>query len=80
MLSTVQKKPTNIMRKKVLQKHQVATFNKTLLAIETDLLRRIAFIENYGEVFKFPSAIARHNLREYKKHLKAIDKLKTYKQ
>ena len=66
------------MRKQTLQKHQVTAFNRTLVAIETDLLRRIAFIENYGEVFKFPSAIARHNLREYKKHLKAIDTLKTY--
>jgi len=66
------------MRKKVLQKHQVTAFNKTLVAIETDLLRRIAFIENFAEVYKFPSAIARNNLREYKRHLKAIDKLKTY--
>ena len=66
------------MRKKVLQKHQVTAFKKTLVAIETDLLRRIAFIENYGEVFRFPSAIARENLREYRRHLKAIDKLKTY--
>jgi len=66
------------MRKKVLQRHQVAAFNKTLFAIEADLLKKVAFIESYNHVYKFPSAIARNNLREYKRHLKAIDKLKTY--
>jgi len=66
------------MRKKVLQRHQVTAFNKTLFAIEADLLKRIAFIEQYDTVYNFPSAIARENLRQYRRQLKAIDKLKTY--
>ena len=66
------------MRKQLLQRHQVAAFNKTLFAIEADLLKRIAFIEQYDTVYNFPAAIARENLRQYRRQLKAIDKLKTY--
>jgi len=66
------------MRKQVLQKHQVAAFNKTLYAIESDLVRRIRFIEEYNELYNFPAAIARENLREYRRQLKAINNLKTY--
>jgi len=68
------------MRKKVLQKHQVLAFSKTLIAIEADLIHRIAFIDSYHAVYKFPIAIVRQNMREYKRQLKAVQKLKTYKQ
>lgn len=66
------------MRKQVLQKHQVLAFNKSLIAIETDLINRIKFIDSYHEVYKFPIAIVRQNMREYKRQLKAVQKLKTY--
>ena len=67
------------MRKKILQRHQVAAFNKTLFCIEADLLKRIAFIEQWQHVYNFPAAIARENLRQYRRQLKAIDKLKNFK-
>jgi len=67
------------MRRKVLQKHQAAAFNKSLIIIEADLINRIKFIEHYGEVFKFPVAIQRQNLRTYRRQLKAIEKLKNFK-
>ena len=66
------------MRKQVLQKHQVLAFNKSLIAIETDLIHKIKFIDSYHEVYKFPIAIVRQNMREYKRQLKAVQKLKTY--
>jgi hypothetical protein len=66
------------MRKKILQKHQVAAFNKTLVKIEADLSSKIRFIEHYNDVYKFPAAITRDNLRTYKRQLKAIEKLKNY--
>lgn len=68
------------MRKKVLQKHQVAAFNKTLFAVEAELLKRIQFIEQWNDVYKFPVSVSRENLRRYKAQLKAIDKLKNFKQ
>jgi hypothetical protein len=78
MLSAFTKNHQHFMRKQVLQKHQVAAFIKTMQAIEADLLRRINFIEEYNELYKFPAAIARENLREYRRQLKAINNLKSF--
>ena len=66
------------MRKQVLQKHQVLAFNKSLIAIEHDLVSKIRFIDSYHEVYKFPIAVVRQNMREYKRQLKAVQKLKSY--
>jgi len=62
-----------------LQKHRIKAFNATLEQVENNLQRKILFIEHYAAVYNFPAAIARENLRQYKRQLKAIDKLKTYK-
>lgn len=68
------------MRKQVLQKHQLAAFSKSLLAIETDLQQKIRFIENYADVYRFPLTIVKRNLRSWRRQLKAVDELKKFRE
>jgi hypothetical protein len=62
-----------------LQKHRIKAFNATLDKIETDLQRKILFIEHFAEVYKFPLSVARNNLRQYRRQLKAARALKNFK-
>jgi len=64
---------------KALQKHRIKAFNATLVQVEINLQRKISFIEHFAAVYNFPAAIARENLRTYRRQLKAIDKLKNFK-
>lgn len=78
MRSTIENR-TNMNHKINLQKHRIRAFHNTLGHLESYLQRRIKFIEDYQEVYNFPASIARNNIREYRRHLKAVQQLKTFK-
>lgn len=67
---------TLTMRKTVIQKHRMTAFLKTLDVLETSLQGKINFIVKYNEIYHFPSAIARNNLRHYRRSIKAVQQLK----
>jgi len=62
-----------------LQKHRIKAFNATLEQVENNLQRKILFIEHYAAVYNFPARVARDNLREYRRQLKAAQALKNFK-
>lgn len=64
------------MARQKLQRHRKAAFLKTLDVLESSLESKIKFITFYNDVYKFPAAIARTNLRNYKRQLKAVQQLK----
>ena len=60
-----------------LQAHRMRAFNVTLIQIEMQINRRMQFINDYGEVYKFPASLRKKNLHQYRKWQAAITELKT---
>lgn len=71
-------KPTTMKRTKThLQSHRIKAFTVTLAQIEISISRRVAFINEFGEVYRFPASLKKKNLAQYRKWQSAITELKT---
>lgn len=61
-----------------LQRHRLKAFNATLLQIEANVIQDRNFLLSYSDVFRFPKAIAKQNLKRYNELLHSMEKLKNY--
>ena len=59
-----------------LQRHRIAAFTKTLVAIETHLERKIQFINDVADLYRFNRHLTRQQLKRCRRWLGAVQTLK----
>lgn len=59
-----------------LQRHRIRAMSETLLQISTRLNKKIDFLEEFAEVYKWPKSIRKRNIRKYRKWLEAAKELR----
>lgn len=58
-----------------LQRHRIQAMSETLMQLSTRLNKKIDFLEEFAEVYKWPKSIRKRNIRKYRKWLNAAREL-----
>gem|GEM_PF-2715673 len=61
-----------------LQKHRIKAFRATLDKVKDAATGKKVFLEEYRDVYKFPKRRTDKNISEYKKLIKAIEKIQAF--